>query len=324
MFHHLKTPLGRVAASHCHKATIQHQIFPSLHRVSSSISSNSARGLFGIAMIETSETGVHTRFGKVIGMKNPGLNFYFPFVDQILVVNNRVIEDNFRFEVMTGEHTFVNLEIAIQVKILPEDSIKALFELGDPLEQMRSYVENVIRSQVPYKNLDQLFKEQEEIGQNIKEALAENMKKFGITIVNTLIRKIDPEASVKTAMNAVIASAKLRDAARNEGEAKRIKMVEEAKGDAERKRLQGQGISDQRIAILRGYQDGMDEMAAKLGLAPLDVINFVIRTQELDTMEGIGRSQNAKTIFLSPSNGLKNNKGEELRKAFIEAEQVNK
>lgn len=258
------------------------------------------RGLLGINVINRSETGIHMRLGKVKGSKSQGLNFYIPIIDKIIPVSNRVHQDEFQFEVMTDESTFVVLDIAVQYKIEEEDTERALFELDEPEEQMRSFVENVIRAQVPNKKLKELFKEQEEISRHIEEALADGMKKYGFTIVKTLIRRIEPEKSVKTAMNAVIASAKMRDAAKNEGEAKRIKMVEEAIGDSERKRLQGEGISKQRLAILKGYEKGVEDMALKLGLTSKDIIAFVMKTQELDTWESIGRGNGTKTIFLSP------------------------
>lgn len=284
--------------------------------------STSHRGFLGISIVNKSETGVHTRFGDVVGTMKPGLNFYVPIIDKVLPVSNRVQEDKFKFEVKTKENTFVTLEVAVQFKVISEDSVNALFELDDPEEQMRSYVENVIRAQVPKKNLDQLYGEQEEISQHIEEALAEGMKRYGFTIVKTLIRQIEPEMNVKHAMNAVIASAKLRDAARNEGEAKRIKMVEEAKGDAERKRLQGQGISDQRLAILKGYETGVEGMATSLGLTPRDIINFVMRTQELDTWESIGRSNNAKTVFLQSGENATLSPEEKMTVALMRARQV--
>jgi regulator of protease activity HflC (stomatin/prohibitin superfamily) len=265
--------------------------------------SSSSRGFLGVTVINRAETGVYTRFGEVTGPVFPGLQFYVPFIDAIIPVSNRVQEDKFKFEVKTKENTFVILEVAVQYRIESgNDSIKALFELEDPEDQMRSFVENVIRAVVPKKQLEQLFSEQEEISHHIEKDLSTKMKEYGFTIVNTLICSIDPDKAVKDAMNQVAASNRLKDAAQFKADATKITMIAEAEADSKRKELQGEGLSKQRQAILNGYKTGVNAMAQQLGVTNKDVMNFVLEAQKLDTWERIGSAPSSKVIFLSPNN----------------------
>jgi len=94
------------------------------------------------------------------------------------------------------------------------------------------------------------------------------------------------------------ATARLKEAAKNEADAFYIKAVREAEADAERKRLQGQGISDQRTAILDGYKDGIKDISSALGLSAMDILTFVQSVQHMDMVENVGKSNNVKVLFI--------------------------
>ena len=166
---------------------------------------------------------------------------------------------------------------------------------------MVAYVKNVVRERVPKLKLDDLFESQDEISSAIEDRLADRMKIHGFTIVSTLLTNIDPDREVCLAMNKINASERLKEAAKNEAEASYIKEVRHAEADRDRKRLQGEGISQQRIEIMKGYQTGVSEMATNFGMDHRQIVEFVLKTQHLDTMENIGKSNNTKTLFLNHS-----------------------
>ena len=79
-----------------------------------------------------------------------------------------------------------------------------------------------------------------------------------MTIIKALVTDIDPDAEVKAAMNRINAAERKKVAAQYDGDAERILIVEKAKAEAESKRLQGQGIADQRREIARGLEESVD------------------------------------------------------------------
>lgn len=249
--------------------------------------------------IQHNTTGVLQTFGRYSKMCKPGLHIYIPFIQEITSVSNRLNQHTFNYRTKTKDNVFTDITIAVQYQILQDDSAKALFALYDSHSQIKAYIENDIRALVSDINLDKLFESQYDICHSVMNNLSIKMKEHGFSIIDTLVVSIDPTKEVKEAMNKINASERLKMAAKNEADAYYIKELRHAEADKERKRLQGEGISEKRKAILNGYKNGIDEMATNFGLCPKDIIDFVMKTQHLDTIEAIGKSNNAKTIFLN-------------------------
>jgi len=143
------------------------------------------------------------------------------------------------------------------------------------------------------------------------------MQEYGYTIEATLITTIDPNKEVKASMNKINATARLTEAITNEAQANYIKEIRQAEADRDRKRLLGEGISQQRLAILQGFEQGIDQMAKKFNLSPAEILEFVRNIQELDTMERIGQSENTKVLFFERNS-------RNLRQDIIQAQEAEK
>ena len=266
--------------------------------------------------IQTSTTGIVQTFGKFSGVAKPGLNFYIPIIQSITEVDNKLQQKTFRFEAFTADNVSTHLGIAVQFQVDPENSEKAFFSMYDPYEQINSFIENVVRAEVPKITLLDLFKQQDKISNSVYDSLSDMMEKYGYNIRNTLITTVDPDPKVKQAMNQVYESEQLKVVAKNQADARYISQVRDAEADRDRKILQGQGISGRRLEILKGYEQGVGEMAESLGITPKDVVDFVLSTQHLDAVERIGMSQNAKTLFLD------HKPNSNLRDQLLQANQV--
>ena len=265
--------------------------------------------------INTSTIGIKTTFGKFTKTVPAGLAWYIPIVQSIHPVSTRVKQENFKFNVKTKDNNITGLQLAVQYKIDPDDVEKAFFSLSSPIQQISSYIENNVRSTVPKLTLDELFESQNTIGESVSNDLKHKMADYGYTIVNTLITSIDPSKEVVEAMNRINASSRLKEAAKNEAEANYIKEVKQAEADRDRKRLQGEGISLQRAAIIKGYETGVSNLSEKFGLSPKDIITFVLSTQNLDMLESIGKSENTKVLFL-------NHNENKLRDIFMQSNEA--
>lgn len=277
---------------------------PSLSSVSSLLGSKYGTKRSFLTFVETASTGIRQTFGKAGGLwtseavVEPGIRLYLPIFQSISHVSTRQAENTFTLEVKTADDVFAKLSISIQWKIEPENVEKAFFSLTNPLDQIRSYVDNVVRARAPRSTLDELFTDQDGLSSAVAEVLKDKMEGHGYTIVATLITDIEPDKKVKVAMNEINATARLKQAAKNEADAHYIKAVREAEADAERKRLQGQGISDQRTAILDGYKDGIKDISTSLGLSPEAILTFVQSVQHMDMVENIGKTSNTKVLFV--------------------------
>ena len=91
-------------------------------------------------------------------------------------------------------------------------------------------------------------------------------------------------------------------AAQARGEAEKILKVKAAEAEAESKALQGQGIANQRKAIVEGLRQSVEAFSAAVdGTTAKDVIMLVLVTQYLDTIKEIGSNDKSNTLFMSHS-----------------------
>ncbi len=205
--------------------------------------------------VRTAEVAVITRFGKFLRVAEPGLNWKRPFFDSVAgIVSLRVNQITLTMETKTKDNVFVTIPISVQNRVRPEKVYDAYYKLSDPVAQIKSYVEQVILGHVPGMTLDEVFATQSSIAAAVKQELDADMAVFGYEIVNVLVTDIVPDAKVKSAMNDINAAQREQVAANARGEAEKILVVKKAEAEAESKALQGQGIANQRKAIIEGLQ----------------------------------------------------------------------
>jgi len=118
--------------------------------------------------------------------------------------------------------------------------------------------------------------------------------------VKALVTDIEPDAEVKIAMNRINAADREKTAAQYEGDAARILMVEKAKAEAESKRLQGQGIADQRREIAKGIEDSVGTLGS-VGINSQEASALIVVTQHYDTLQSIGGETNSNLILMPNS-----------------------
>ena len=110
------------------------------------------------------------------------------------------------------------------------------------------------------------------------------------------------DAKVKSAMNDINAAQREQVAANARGEAEKILVVKKAEAEAESKALQGQGIANQRRAIIEGLQTSVEQFQkAVQGASSMEVMQLVLVTQYFDTLKSIGESDKTSTLFLAHS-----------------------
>ncbi|VBB18032.1 stomatin family protein [Yasminevirus sp. GU-2018] len=262
--------------------------------------------------VKTATTGIVTTFGKYTKTVGPGLKLYVPGAQVVHHVSNRTQQEGFNLRVLTQDKVFANLSLAIQYRIKEEDTAKAFFSLNNPIAQMSSYVENSIRSHAPKTPLSKLFESFDEISLKVTNDLKDKMSGHGFTIENILMTGIEPDKEVTDAINSISASERRKEAAKNEAEANYVKLVKEAEADRDRRVLHGQGIAGQRAAILEGYKTSVAEMTRTTGMTPKDIFAFILQTQKLDTQETIGKSENAKILFMNSDSKANNNLVDDL------------
>ncbi len=241
------------------------------------------------------------RFGKFQSIRNSGLQLKIPVIDRIAGrINLRIQQLDVIIETKTKDNVFVKMKVSVQFKVLQEKVYEAFYKLEYPHDQITSYVFDVVRAEVPKLKLDDVFERKDDIAIAVKRELNDAMMTYGYDIINTLITDIDPDIQVKNAMNRINAADREKTAAEYEAEAQRIRIVAKAKAEAESKRLQGQGIADQRREIARGLVESVDVLN-KVGINSQEASALIVVTQHYDTLQAIGSDANSNLILLPNS-----------------------
>ena len=259
--------------------------------------------LSGFFQVETAAAVVVQRMGKFQRVATAGMNFKLPYLDQIAGrIDLRVQQLALDVETKTKDNVFVKIPVSVQYQVIPEKVYEAFYKLANPKQQISSYVFNVILGHVPKMNLDDAFLQQSDIAIAIKQGLDDVMQTYGYAIDQALVTDIQPDEKVKAAMNEINAAQREQVAASARGEAEKILKVKQAEAEAESKALQGQGIANQRKAIIEGLKQSIEAFSAAVeGATAKDVMMLVLVTQYLDTIKEIGAQDKSNTLFMSHS-----------------------
>ena len=274
--------------------------------------------------VRTAQVAVITRFGKFLRVAEPGLNWKVPLFDSVAgSVSLRVNQITLTMETKTKDNVFVTIPISVQNMVRPDRVYDAFYKLSDPTAQIKSYVEQVILGHVPGMTLDEVFASQSSIAAAVKKELDADMSTFGYEIVNVLVTDIVPDEKVKAAMNDINAAQREQVAANARGEAEKILVVKRAEAEAESKALQGQGIANQRRAIIEGLQSSIEQFQKVVeGASAKEVMQLVMVTQYFDTLKSIGESGKTNTLFLSHSPSAVKDVGDQILESVLVAGQA--
>lgn len=257
--------------------------------------------LSGLFIVKQQTSVIIERFGKYQSIRQAGLNLKIPIIDKISGrISLKIQQLDVIVETKTKDDVFVHLKISVQFLVQREHVYDAFYKLQNPHEQITAFIFDVVRAEVPKMILDDVFEKKEEIALAIQRDLKEAMLNYGYDIIKALVTDIDPDENVKIAMNRINAAEREKVAAQHEGDAQRILIVERAKAEAESKRLQGQGIADQRREIARGLEESV-EVLNKVGINSQEASALIVVTQHYDTLQSIGQETNSNLILLPNS-----------------------
>lgn len=266
------------------------------------------------------------RFGKFARIYRAGLNFKIPLIEQIAGrVNLRLQQLDVEIETKTKDNVFVRMTVSVQYLIREDKVFDAFYRLQDPHTQIRSFVFDVVRANVPKMPLDEVFENKEDIATAVRTELSDAMEGFGYDIRQTLITDIDPDAKVKQAMNEINTQERLRLAAAQKAEAEYILTVKAAEGEAESKRLQGVGIANQRKEIAQGLSTAVGSFQKEIpSVAAQTVMDLLMVTQHFDMLKDIGAHAGSKVVLIPYSPNAVGDLTDQMRNAIFVGEEISK
>ena len=254
-------------------------------------------------VVRQQSVAIVERFGRYQKIATSGIHMRLPFgIDKIAArIQLRLLQSEIVVETKTKDNVFVMMNVATQYRVNEQNVTDAYYKLMRPEAQIKSYIEDALRSSVPKLTIDELFEKKDEIALEFQHQVAEEMTTYGYIIVKTLITKVEPDAEVKQSMNEINAAQRKRVAAQELAEADKIKIVTAAEAEAEKDRLHGVGIAQQRKAIVDGLAESIAELKeANVGMSEEQIMSILLTNQYLDTLNTFAAKGN-QTLFL-PNN----------------------
>lgn len=280
-----------------------------------------------IMIIPERQSWVIQRLGKFNRIARPGFKLRIPIIESVASKENLKIQQlDVDVETKTNDDVFVILKISVQYRIINNKVYEAFYELDDPHGQIASYIFDEVRAEVPKLPLDDVFAKKDDIAIAVRDNISAQMEQYGYKIVKTLITDINPDELVKASMNKINAATREKEAAVQEAEAEKIRIVKRAEAEADSKRLSGEGIAKQRLEIVRGFKESVEDFQKALQeVDPQEIMQFVLMTQYFDTLTAIGANENNNTVMVPHTpGGMKDFQQQIIQGTFIGEELAKK
>jgi len=277
-----------------------------------------------IYTVKQQNCAVIERFGKFNRISKSGLHFKIPLIDRISNnISLKIKQLNVSVETKTKDNVFVDLVVAVQYKVLPNKVYEACYTLQDPEQQIKAFVFDLVRAQVPLLDLDDVFAKKDDIAVAVQEELEGQMEEFGYGIIKALVTDVNPDANVKSAMNEINTAQRLRIAATEKGEAEKIMKIKRAEAEAESSVLHGQGIAGQRQAIIEGMGESIEEFVKQIpGTDASRVMDMVLMIQYIDTLKEIGGNSKSNVVFVPHTPGNVKDLSSQIQETVFSAQKL--
>jgi regulator of protease activity HflC (stomatin/prohibitin superfamily) len=269
--------------------------------------------LSGVYTVKQQTAVIIERFGKFHNVSGAGIHVKIPLIDTVAAkIPLRVQQNDIQLETKSKDNVFVGVTVSTQYRVDPKQISTSFYELQNPVAQIRSYIEDAIRSAVPALTLDEAFEKKEDIALSVQETVGEGMGKFGYIVIKTLVTALEPAGDVKEAMNSINAAQRQRVAAQELAEADKIRIVTAARAEAEKAQLQGEGLANQRKAIVDGLATSFEQLKNS-GVSETQIMSILMINQYLDTMNEMSQ-YGASTVFLpNTPDGIEDIRGQILQ-----------
>lgn len=255
-----------------------------------------------IKIIQQNHVGIVERLGKYSRTIGAGVNFLIPLIESVPSIIDLAVQNLlFNIDTVSKDKVVVRLKANLIYTIDPEKASDFHYNLSNPWETVQSFVENYTRSFVATQTHEELLEKREEISEYLIRHLDAKMRNWGIKIVSFQLMDIVFPTEITDAMSKVVASQRLREAALNEAEGAKVKVVKQAEAEKQSRVLLGEGVAGERQAIIDGLKKSINDMQTIKGISTEEVMNLVALSQYFDTIKSIGDSENTKVMFINPS-----------------------
>src|SRR5438552_4202339 len=259
--------------------------------------------LAGVRIVQPYEQALWIVLGKYRGKLNPGFNWVYPLVSNVVKLDLRTqVLEVPRQEVITKDNSPTNVDAIVYLRVLTPE--KAFFEVTDYRHATIALAQTTLRSIIGDMDLDEVLYNRARINTRLRDLLDEATTNWGVKVESVEIREVDPVGPVKSAMEEQTSAERQRRAAivRADGE-KRAKILT-AEGEKRSRILQAEGVRQAKVleaegsrvaTILERQGEAQGLRILALGGATLDSKSLTVLS--LDALQTLGEGQATKIVL---------------------------
>ena len=224
-----------------------------------------------VKIVSQYERGVIFRFGRVVGMRGPGLNFIIPYIDRMVKVDIRVVTMTVEpQEVITKDNVTIKVDAVVYFMVV--NPIDTLIKVVDYNQATSQIALTTLRSVLGQSELDEILSQRDEINRRLREIIDEHTEPWGVKVTAVEVKDIQLPEAMQRAM------ARQAEAERE----KRAKIIH-AEGEylaAERLSQAGHVIAREPVSLQLRYLQTLVEMAGERSSTiiplPIDIVTTVM------------------------------------------------
>ena len=225
----------------------------------------------GIFQINASDRGVVQRFGKFVGVRNPGVGYALPWpIETVTKVNvSRVNSVEYRSRMLTADVNLVEIRSAIQYQY--SDPVKLLFQVRDPESTLREISESAIREIIGQANLDQVLgMARQQITESTRDLIQRTLDSYnsGIRVTSVNLTDVQVPEAVIAAQRDANKAIEDRDRFSKEAQAYANDILPKAQGTAQRQTQDAEAYKAQIVAQAEGDVARFNSVYSTYATAP--------------------------------------------------------
>ncbi len=161
----------------------------------------------GIRIIRPTQRGLTERLGKYVKFANPGFHWIIPGIDKMYRVNiTESMIDAEPQEIITNDNLNARVDAQVYFRVKSdEESVKnSIYNVNNYIYQIVNLARTTLRNIIGTMTLKSANSERGKINAGLHKTLLEETKSWGIEIVRTELKEIDPPSDVQETMNKVV------------------------------------------------------------------------------------------------------------------------
>lgn len=250
--------------------------------------------LMGIKIVRPTHRALIERLGRYNKFANPGFHWIIPVIDKMYIVNTtEQMIDAEAQEIITNDNLNASVDAQVYFRVLPdEESVKASqYNVNKYQWQIVNLARTTLRNIIGTLTLRSANSERGKINSELHRTLMEETKNWGIEVIRTELKQIDPPSDVQETMNKVVKAENEKIAAIDYATARETV----ADGEKRARIKEAEGARQAKILFAEGEAE-----AIKMVNEAAETY-FVGNAQVLRKLEAVEKAMSENSKFVVPA-----------------------